>query len=119
MASNRKNQSPVIRFVPLLKTLFLCVFIGGSGVGYVWQRTQIHELSQENKQLETRYEQLRRQNKTLSGQLAKLCSPVELDARVRRANLGLALPQQDQVLRLVEPPGEVRPEQTTGRYAIR
>ena len=119
MAGNRKNQSPVIRFVPVLKTLFLCLFIGGSGVGYVWQRNQIYELSQEITQLEMKFDQLRRQNKTLSGQLAKLCSPVELDARVRRANLGLALPQQDQVLRLVEPPGEERPDQAAGRYAIR
>ena len=45
VAGNRKNQSPVIRFVPVLKTLFLCLFIGGSGVGYVWQRNQIYELS--------------------------------------------------------------------------
>jgi hypothetical protein len=35
-----------------------------------------HELSQEITQLEMRFDQLRRQNKTLSGQLAKLCSPV-------------------------------------------
>ena len=41
MARNRKNQSAVVRFGPAVKALLLCLFIGGSGVGYVWQQNQL------------------------------------------------------------------------------
>jgi hypothetical protein len=41
MARNRKNQSAAMRFGPVLKALLLCLLIGGSGIGYVWQKDQI------------------------------------------------------------------------------
>ena len=44
MARNRKYQSAAIRFGPALKALLLCLLIGGSGVGYVWQKDQIIRL---------------------------------------------------------------------------
>jgi len=119
MARHRKHQSGAIRLAPVLKAALLCSFIGGSGVGYVWQRNQIYELSQQIKQLETRREQLLQQNKTYRGRLVKLCSPLELEARLRKANLGLVLPQQDQVLRLIEPPGDGTAGSEHGHYAIR
>ena len=47
MARNRKYQSAAIRFGPTLKALLLCLLIGGSGVGYVWQKDQIYQLGQQ------------------------------------------------------------------------
>jgi hypothetical protein len=41
MAKNRKYQSAAVRFGPALKAFLLCAVIGGSGVGYVWQKSQI------------------------------------------------------------------------------
>jgi hypothetical protein len=46
MAKNRRNQSAAIRFGPAIKALLLCMFIAGSGIGYVWQKKQIMELRQ-------------------------------------------------------------------------
>lgn len=103
MARNRKSQTAAIRFGPALKALLLCLVIGGSGVGYVWQKNQIYELGKQIKQRETRLAQLRDQNKKLRDQLAMLRSPAMLEERARRLNLGLVLPQQDQILRLREP----------------
>jgi len=103
MARNRKYQSAAIRFGPALKAFLLCLFIGGSGLGYVWQKNQIFELGQRIKKRELQLEMLKRQNKNLSGQVNVLRSPPELEARVRRLNLGLAPPQPELVLRLVEP----------------
>jgi hypothetical protein len=103
MAKNRKNQSAAVRFGPALKALVLCLVIGGSGIGYVWQKNQIYELGRQIKQREIRLGEFEDQNKKLRDRLAVLRSPAMLDARVRELKLGLALPQPSQVLRLFEP----------------
>jgi hypothetical protein len=103
MARNRKNQSAAIRFGPALKAFLLCLFIGGAGLGYVWQKNQIFELGQRIKKREVQVEMLKRQNKIRRDWLDFLQSPPELEARVKRLNLGLVRPQPDLVLRLVEP----------------
>ena len=54
MAKNRKYESAAIRFGPALKAFLLCLLIGGSGVGYVWQKNQIYELGRQFKQQERR-----------------------------------------------------------------
>ena len=84
----------------------MCLLIGGSGVGYVWQKNQIYDLCRQIKQLEIRRDALRRQNQMLGNLLTKMSSPKELDARVKNSNLGLAPPRQDKVWRLVEIPME-------------
>jgi len=100
---NRKSQSAVIRFGPALKALFLCLLIAGSAVGYVWQKSQIYQLSQQIRQREARLKQLRDANQKLSDQLAMLRSPPMLDRRARELNLGLAPAQPSQIWRLPEP----------------
>ena len=104
MAKNRKNQAAAIRFGPALKASFLCLLIGGSAVGYVWQKNEIYKLGQFIRQRETRLTQLQNDNKRLSDQLAILHSPVMLDQRVRELNLGLTPAQPAQVVRLDELP---------------
>ena len=99
---NRKGQSAVIRFGPALKALFLCLLIAGSAVGYVWQKSQIYQLSQQIRQQETRLKQLQDANQKLTDQLAILRSPPMLDRRVRELNLGLAPAQPSQIWRLPE-----------------
>jgi hypothetical protein len=107
MARNRKYQSAAIRFGPALKAFLLCLVIGGSGVGFVWQKGQIDELGRQIKQREIRLISLREQNKKFRDQLAMLRSPAQLDQRVRELNLGLGQPQPAQIWRLPEPPAPV------------
>src|SRR5690349_3039853 len=104
MAKNRKNQSAAVRFGPALKALMLCLFIGGSGVGYVWYKNQISILGQQIKEREVRLAELQRQNKMSRAQLDALCSPVALDALVKKLNLGLIAPPVSQIVRLVDAP---------------
>ena|SRR5258708_7202194 len=104
MARNRKNQSAAVRFGPAVKALLLCLFIGGSGVGYVWQKNQIHVLATEIKKREERLGQLRQKNKQRSDQLTIACSPQSLEGRIRQMNLGLVLPPPTQIIRLSEMP---------------
>ena len=103
MARNRKNQAAAIRFGPALKAFVLCLMLGGSGVGYVWQKNQIYDLGQQMKKRETTLRTLQDQNEKLRKQLAAMRSPKFLEARIKELNLGLVQPQPGQILRLPEP----------------
>jgi cell division protein FtsB len=104
MSRNRKNQPISVRLAPAAAAVISCLFIGGSAMGYVWQKDRIHELGQQIKKHEQRLDVLRRQNHELARHLSILKSPSQLDARVRKLALGLVPPQPEQVLRLVEAP---------------
>ncbi len=104
MARNRRNQSAAVRFGPALKALLICLVIGGSALGYVYQKNEIYKLGQRIKQSEIRLEELRRHNEALQRASASLSSPRELDARIQKMNLGLAAPQPEQIIRLSDGP---------------
>jgi hypothetical protein len=109
MAKNRKNQAAAIRFGPALKASFLCLLIGGSAIGYVWQKNEIYRLGQLKGQREARLKQLLADNKRLNDQIAILHSPVMLDRRTKELNLGLAPATPMQVVRLEEPAAPAAP----------
>jgi hypothetical protein len=106
MARNRKNEAAGVRFGPAIKAVMLCLFIAGSGIGYVWQQSQITTLGNEKKQREVKLEELKRQNDLRRRQLAQMSSPPAIDARVRELQLGLVPIQPGQVVRMVELPYE-------------
>ena len=101
------DDSPASRLAPALRALLIAAFFVTSGVGYVWYKDLNAKLAFEITRLEPRLADLGRQNKSREEQLAALCSPVELDARVKKMNLGLGQPDISQVVHLPEP---VRPE---------
>ena len=113
MAKNRKNQAAAIRFGPALKASFLCLLIGGSAVGYVWQKNEIYRLGQQIRQRETKLAQLQNDNKRLGDQISILHSPVMIDRRAKELKLGLAPATPMQVVRLTETP--VAPEKNSSR----
>ena len=101
MARNRKLQSAGVRFGPALKAFLLCLLIGGSGVGYVWQKEQIIRLDRQIKAKEVRLAGLGDRNDSLRKQLAAMRSPAVLQPRIKA--LGLVEPQPAQKWRLPEP----------------
>ena len=102
VAKNRKNQAAEIRFGPVLKVVLLCSLIGGSAIGYVWQKSQIDRLGRQIAERETKLKQLKNDNKLLSDQIAFLRSPVMLDRLAKEKNLGLTPAQPMQVVRLAD-----------------
>ena len=101
-----------------MKAFLLCLLIGGSGVGYVWQKEQIIRLGQQIKSRETCLARIQEQNEKLRKQLATMRSPHTLELRIRELNLGLVSPQQSQICVLREPAGEpLRPE-LDSQYAL-
>lgn len=102
MAKNRRAESAAVRFGPAIKALLLCFLIGGAAIGYVWEKNQLNYWGDQIKKTENRLNELRVENKIRADQLAARMSPVELDARVKRMNLGLVQPSLSQVVRIVE-----------------
>jgi hypothetical protein len=84
----------------------LCLLIGGSGVGYVWQKNQIYDLGQQIRRREIHLKDLEDQNEKLRRQMAFMRSPPFLEARIKELNLGLVPPQPSQVWYLKEPTPE-------------
>src|SRR5207247_1922347 len=122
MARNRKYRSAALRFGPALKAFLLCLVIGGSGVGYVWQKNQIYELGKQIKQRESRLAGLKDQKDKLKGQLGTMGLPGFLELRIKELNLGLVPPLASQVWLLPEPARESRQGGTGGQpqsqYAV-
>ncbi len=118
MAKNRKYRSAALRFGPALKAFLLCLFIGGSGVGYVWQKNQLIDLGRQIKQRELRLTALGAQNEKLKKQLATMRSPAFLENRIKDLNLGLVQPQPGQIWRLPEPARDL-PERPPGHAEAR
>ena len=69
MAKNRKNQAAEIRFGPVLKVVLLCSLIGGSAIGYVWQKNQIDRLGMQIREREKSLAKVKRDNETLANQI--------------------------------------------------
>ncbi len=117
MARNRKYQSAAIRFGPALKAFLLCLLIGGSGVGYVWQKDQVSPLGQQIKKREAQLKGLVYQNEKLRKQLGEMRSPACLEKSIQRLGLGLGRPQPTQVWSLAEPAREVVPQDAEQQFA--
>ena len=106
MARNRKYEPAAIRFGPALKAFFLCLMIGGSAVGYVWQKNQILQLGDQLRRSETRLDQVKVLNKRLETQLQGLRDPRYLKQKIKDYNLGLVEPSRSQICLLPEPSRE-------------
>ena len=104
MAGNRKNQSAAVHFSAVLKVVLLCTLIGGSAIGYVWQKSEISRLGKQIVAAEKSLDQLRRDNKLLGDQLNVLHSPVMIARRAKELNLGLVDPLPAQKVVLLETP---------------
>ena len=102
MAKNRKNQAAAIRFGPVLKVVLLCSLIGGSAIGYVWQKNQIDKLALQIRDREKALAKIKHDNDNLARQVEDLHSSVKLIQRVKEMQLGLVPQQAAQVVRLEE-----------------
>jgi len=103
MASNRRNQSGAVRFVPAVKAVLLCSLIGSSCVGYVLQKNRIYELGQQIGARQQKLERIKKENQLLADRLASMQLPQRLAERVRELKLGLVPPQPNQMVWITEP----------------
>lgn len=120
MSRNRKNQTAAVRFGPALRALSLCVFLGGSGVGYVWQKDQINLLGDQVRLCEKQYQQMRGRNVQLMRILASMQSPAAIEAQIRKIDLDMAAPEPDQIVRISEsgPSADISGGEPERLYAV-
>jgi hypothetical protein len=109
MPRNRRYRTAANRFGPALKAFLLCLIMGGSGVGYVWQKDQISQLGRQIKRREVRLSELNDQREKLKNQLEIMRSPRFLESRIKELNLALVQPAPAQIWRLPEPPTANKP----------
>src|SRR5688572_16415866 len=116
MARKEKKTGP-----PTTSLVFVglaCFFVAAAGAGFLWNKTQIHTLGEQIRGYESRLEQAKRQRMTLERTYAAMCSPVDLEQRVKRMRLELGPPQPDQIVRLPEKAGTGQEEKLiAGRTA--
>jgi hypothetical protein len=115
---NRKKQSSAVRLVPALKAILLCVFVGGSAVGYVLQKNQVYELGRQMARREMLLERLKWENRLRANQLASLHMPQKLADRVKELGLGLVPSQAGQTIYLPDPATQKPIDHTADLYAV-
>ena len=103
MGRNRKNGSATW-LVPGVKAALICLLLGGSAIGYVYQKNQLIELGKQIQKSEQRLKALSDNNAQLQRSISTLQSAYYLEQRVKQLNLGLVQPTQSQILTIVETP---------------
>ena len=95
-----------------------CFFVVAAGGGYLWNKSQIHTLGEQIRGYETRLENAKRYRMTLERTYAAMCSPADLEQRVKRMRLEIGPPQPDQIVRLPERAGNEQDEKLLAGRAI-
>jgi cell division protein FtsB len=108
MGRNRKNGSATW-LVPGAKAALICLLLGGSAIGYVYQKNQLIELGRQIQKSEQQLKALSDSNTRLHRSLLTLQSTVYLENRVRELRLPLAQPAQSQILTIMEIPASAQP----------
>lgn len=86
----------------LIKAMIVCLFIGGSCVGYLWQKSQVHKLGQRIQKLERELDHLERGNERLRQRYSTLRSQPELKRRLAEWGSDLREPSPEQIHRIRE-----------------
>src|SRR5688572_4591384 len=93
-----RTGSGIVPTTGLMFAGLACLFGADAASGYLWQKSQIHELGKQIRTYETRLDEAKRRRLTLDRMYAAMCSrsgPEGLEARVKRSKLELGPPQPD------------------------
>jgi cell division protein FtsB len=100
MASERKARAGSVGVGSLILALALCLFFCGAGIGYVWHCNRNEQLGRDIRARAQQLQQLRAENLVLDGVVDRLRTPEAIEAGAKRWNLGLVMPQPQQILRI-------------------
>src|SRR5262245_42156984 len=116
MARKEKKAGP-----PTMSLVFVglaCFFVAAAGAGFLWNKSQILTLGEQIRGYESRLESAKRYRMTLERTYASMCSPADLEQRVKRMRLELGPPQPDQIVRLPENPNAGQDEKLLAGRAM-
>jgi hypothetical protein len=83
------------------------LLLGVSGLGYVWQKSQINQLGFQKRTLEKELRDLLAANNRNQLDIVELQTVARIEEKVKEMNIGLGYPQPEQVIRLVDSPWSV------------
>lgn len=108
MSRSRRKNWNVVNAASLARWLVLTVFLGLTGLSYVYLTLQLYHLGDRKKALENELAALRTQSDITAGQIAALTSRVALERRVKEGYLQLVPISERNIVRLTIP--ERRPD---------
>ncbi len=114
----RRNKTSALKPATVISSIVVCAAVCLAGIGYVWAKSQVWGLSRDIKSLEVRLDELRRDSDGLQRQYSAMCSPSNLNSRVRELNLGLSAPLPSQIIRLPSEEAFVRQKTERQFYAL-
>ena len=109
---NRRQKPAPVRLGLAFRVLALCLILAAPPLGYIEQKNQLARLGSQYREVETKLENVRRDNATRSRSLDYFKTPLRLEAAVRELNLGLGPPAPNQIVRL----GGRAPASEPGRF---
>ncbi len=103
MNANRRKQVNPVHLSSLIRCLLVALFIGASGLFYLYIKTQQFALSEEIRQVERRIANMRAQNESLLARVTELSSRRMLQQRIAEGFITMK-PIQDNVIARLMPP---------------
>lgn len=103
MNANRRKQVNPVHLSSLIRCLLVALFIGASGLFYLYIKTQQFALSEEIRQVERRIANMRAQNESLLARVTELSSRRMLQQRIAEGFISVK-PIQDNVIARLMPP---------------
>jgi len=103
MARRRKSNGGAVGIRTLAILVVACALVALVGIGYVWHQNRNIRLEREIRAQKVEAERLAHVSQELDNQVARLRTYEAVLGNAERRNLGLQMPQPDQILRLPEP----------------
>ncbi|MFZ4777980.1 MAG: hypothetical protein ACOYM3_21635 [Terrimicrobiaceae bacterium] len=103
MNTNRRKQVNPVHLSSLLRWLLVALFLGASGLFFVYMKNQQFALAEQIRQVERRIANVRSQNETLLARVTELSSRRALQQRIAEGFITMK-PIQDNVIARLTPP---------------
>jgi len=98
-----KNRSTAVQASTIAKVVALSIFLGGSGVGYVFQKSQIYGLSHQSEANIEIIHELEQRRVAIKFRLEQATSREQLELSARLFRLPLQEPPRSRIITLTEP----------------
>jgi cell division protein FtsB len=99
MSRHRQQHNP-INAAALAWWIVITLFVGGSGLIYVWQSVQLHSLGDQKRKLEVELVEVRAENEVASVQIAALTSREAIERRHKEGYLKMHPIGEQHIVRL-------------------
>ncbi|MGB8169906.1 MAG: hypothetical protein WCF18_20555 [Chthoniobacteraceae bacterium] len=98
MSVNKRRHANAVPIASFVTWVVMAIFVGGSGVGYVWCKNQLHTTGSSIKNLEHELVELRNKNEVARAHIAQLSSTKALQDRFDTGFIKLSKITDDRIV---------------------